>query len=1122
MRLLWCCLFMTVMSGGMLAQSRQSDRYFAQGIEAYEKGDYAKAIDWFAKSDALDAKQISPESSRVNYSKAWMGHCHYLLGDKKKARELCPNYPEIKPVDRRITVEIDKEDDLAHDAFNMRNDSAALAHALICKKLEEKTLGRQSIHYVGSMLGLNQIYRHMRDLSTAIKYCDEGLALLDSMGIKTGGLAFSLLYDRVLSYLNQNMTAMTFGDILRLKEIASFEADENEDKYPLASVRFLEGMVELQNGAFSQNDKNPSYQKAVQLAREALTMLMDSYKPERDEVMSTMFDCVVLLDMLGQDELIVKSLTDIRQALDAKNASDDHKGKVLSWLGDYVSDRTQALGYFEQANALLDADSSPGLYFANQCSIANEYALKGEVRKAMDIYNTICEQYRKGIVPQRTYLMALKDLGDLYYSMGYAVEASDKFKEALGLLGHDKSSPDYVMTFIRWIPIFLNSLPYYQNQEEAYNAGFDVGQEFRNIMSTVSIQDLINQGIGVPQLASTILPFYQALVSEATIIPGMQWLDIEQGLRDFIYHQLIPVTSTRNYTVCSALMILGHVNYTLGNYDEAINLSKQAIDIAKEAGWAYDNFVHDLAYYQFESGDTRNAFDNFRTGYEFQKEKILQSYRWMTLEERTAFTNAKRGNLDNIPHYAALAPDDDRYAALGYDALLFTKGLLLNSTIELNRLLQEEGDRESLSLLNEWRELNQKIQSAPDPYNPNVVAMRTKANELEKHLLAKSKTYGDYTQGLTVRHEDVQKCLGEKDIAIEFFSFQMDARSRQYGALVMSKHSGPKYVAIGLDSEWPKYDTPSDYHKDGKIFQMIFRNLIDVMPGREEGNIYFAADGFLHNVALENLPESERYNLRRLSSTRELALGHADSRISNMAMFGGVSYGLGEVADFYKDSKGGTRSSDDFLEYLPGTLTETEMVYDIMSPKCNVSKRTDKSATKNNFLQLSGHHTDILHVATHGFFDNNVPDLSRNADMLSATGLYLAGAQNTLWNMDTKKLKDDGILTAHEISLMDLRGLKLAVLSACETGRGIIGQDGVFGLQRGFKQAGAQSILMSLWKVDDKATQLLMTEFYKNLTLGQSQYDALKQAQTAVKAQYADPEYWAAFILIDANTQISL
>lgn len=119
-------------------------------------------------------------------------------------------------------------------------------------------------------------------------------------------------------------------------------------------------------------------------------------------------------------------------------------------------------------------------------------------------------------------------------------------------------------------------------------------------------------------------------------------------------------------------------------------------------------------------------------------------------------------------------------------------------------------------------------------------------------------------------------------------------------------------------------------------------------------------------------------------------------------------------------------------------------------------------------------------------------------------------------------MKEDGILSAHEISMLDLRGLKLSVLSACETGKGSIGPDGVFGLQRGFKQAGAEGIMMSLWKVDDKATQILMEEFYKHLLNGTDPYAALREAQNIVRKEYPDPKYWAAFILIDAIKELKL
>ena len=158
--------------------------------------------------------------------------------------------------------------------------------------------------------------------------------------------------------------------------------------------------------------------------------------------------------------------------------------------------------------------------------------------------------------------------------------------------------------------------------------------------------------------------------------------------------------------------------------------------------------------------------------------------------------------------------------------------------------------------------------------------------------------------------------------------------------------------------------------------------------------------------------------------------------------------------------------------------------------------------------------------------------------------------------MQGKTLPDgveDGILTAQEIASLDFNGLDLVVLSACQTGLGEITGDGVFGLQRGFKKAGAGTLLMSLWKVDDDATRLLMTRFYHNLLSGKGKYESLKETQRYVRdytvtvevkpdvrpaisvaarkearkrrqeekeyktvQKYRDPYYWAGFILLDA------
>ncbi|MBQ1697515.1 MAG: CHAT domain-containing protein, partial [Bacteroidales bacterium] len=151
-------------------------------------------------------------------------------------------------------------------------------------------------------------------------------------------------------------------------------------------------------------------------------------------------------------------------------------------------------------------------------------------------------------------------------------------------------------------------------------------------------------------------------------------------------------------------------------------------------------------------------------------------------------------------------------------------------------------------------------------------------------------------------------------------------------------------------------------------------------------------------------------------------------------------------------------------------------------------------------------------------FYTNSQQQSDEDRSLSCSGLLFAGVNSTLDPKRNKEIPeglDDGVLTAKEISRLDFKGLDLVVLSACQTGLGAVTGEGVFGLQRGFKKAGAQTIIMSLWKVFDESTQLLMTEFFKNLTAGQSKRAAFIAAQKTVREQYPDPEHWAAFVMVD-------
>ncbi|MEM1120515.1 MAG: CHAT domain-containing protein, partial [Bacteroidota bacterium] len=177
---------------------------------------------------------------------------------------------------------------------------------------------------------------------------------------------------------------------------------------------------------------------------------------------------------------------------------------------------------------------------------------------------------------------------------------------------------------------------------------------------------------------------------------------------------------------------------------------------------------------------------------------------------------------------------------------------------------------------------------------------------------------------------------------------------------------------------------------------------------------------------------------------------------------------------------------------------------------------------------------DVLHIATHGYFFAapkaakekknwlrlDQPGLQfRKIDRpLMRSGLMLSGAEKAWLTGESYTNRMDGVWTAQEISELNLKNTKLAVLSACETGLGKIeGNEGVYGLQRAFKLAGVEKLLVSIWKVDDEATSLYMQQFYKNWLTGGTAYEAYRKTQTYFiqHQKYQHPYYWAGFVFME-------
>lgn len=329
----------------------------------------------------------------------------------------------------------------------------------------------------------------------------------------------------------------------------------------------------------------------------------------------------------------------------------------------------------------------------------------------------------------------------------------------------------------------------------------------------------------------------------------------------------------------------------------------------------------------------------------------------------------------------------------------------------------------------------------------------------------------------------------------------------------------------------------------------------------------------------ENILMSDRWHIYRLSSTRELVIASNSLPIKKAVVYGGINYNasidmlasnnktdtkyqIHNPHDFDSVFQSGFRNIDtklltnrnipynrdfvlnpsinitskvlrDGFGDLPGTKVEAEEAYQLFKQTgIQATLYEGSQATEGTMKNLSGRKVNLLHIGTHGFYyqeteakyythlaflkqDNYQGQLTEDK-ALSNSGLLFSGANNAWKGNKTPAGFEDGILTAKEISQMDLIDLDLVVLAACESGLGEITGEGVYGLQRGFKKAGANSLLMSLWKVDDDATCLLISQFYKHLISGLSKSESLRQAQKYTQKKYPSPEHWAAFILLDA------
>lgn len=512
--------------------------------------------------------------------------------------------------------------------------------------------------------------------------------------------------------------------------------------------------------------------------------------------------------------------------------------------------------------------------------------------------------------------------------------------------------------------------------------------------------------------------------------------------------------------------------------------------------------------------------------------------------------------------------------SLAYDHTLYHKGFLLLNVRRLTALATSTtASKEIFNRLKVQRKKLATEYAKPKDQQRNIEQLEEQANAVEKELTQVVSTYAEALK--QVQWKEVQSTLKEGEIAIEFIHFRENAVDRpdsiRYAALLLrpdgkeptfvslcQEHEvdmliqsdivkGEDYVNQLYSAQHRGFVIPEDVPTKS-LFELIWQPL-EAMDLSGVKTIYFSPTRLLHRINLGAIPFnddevlSNRYQFVLLNSTRQLVFrlnNHAASHKKNAIVLGAVQFNP-PAMDHQAGSSSASRSGLDPearkrigpWKELSATKTEAQKITQTLRDSAyTVDLRMDTAANEAFFKSVGHSKTaspSILHIATHGFFfpdpvkkgDDGKSDKSvfvASDQPMMRSGLILSGG-NYAWQngQPLHEGEEDGILTAYEISQMDLSQTQLVVLAACETGLGDIkGNEGVYGLQRAFKIAGAKYLIMSLWQVPDKQTSLLMSAFYRNwLEEAMEIPDAFHAAQRQLRENGLPPYYWAGFVLLE-------
>ena len=596
----------------------------------------------------------------------------------------------------------------------------------------------------------------------------------------------------------------------------------------------------------------------------------------------------------------------------------------------------------------------------------------------------------------------------------------------------------------------------------------------------------------------------------------------------------------------------GLLHSEFGNLDTALVLLHQSLDMK-------------LKIFESNNVEVLNTKSNLANTYEHNKQYALADSIWqhtivelnknvktryldMSSAQRVDFLNLTN-DLSNAFYSYVAKRNDKKMKELAAQHIFNTKSIALDYAISTEKLIKQinspilSSDNKKLRILTDSiTVLKQKSELVSTSEILRLEEQRDLiSTKILNHPVLKSRLNTS-----DLKWQDMHTKLHPEELAIDFLRVQEEKSKWAYYAIICSKkHEEPLFIRTCDESslmnhlrvnehKYPNYLQNRRERK--KLYQLIWKPLEKYMKDIE--SIHVSPSGGLFNLAFESLQDEENnflidlYSFHYYASLRDFH-NRASIKLDfgQILLVGDITYTSETFAQPKEEKFVAARVNNERttlrsgIKPLPNTLHEIKEIEKISS-EANIYTQllTSKHATETTINTYTGKNApDILHFATHGvslssYSDKSLPKFVSSDNPLQKSALLLSHANDTY----TRQIKisndpNDGVMTALEVTNMDLQKTKLAVLSACSTGLGsIYNYEGVFGLQRAFKIAGVNYVIASLWDVNDSATKEFMVSFYSHLIdKKQNLATALKSAKLNLKEAGYDPTDWAGFLLFE-------